>query len=217
MLKRLLSPMMFAALLLALPSAWAAGTLDDDVHALQLEWARIKYQMPEDQQEDAFAALAERAHALSVANPGKAEPLIWEAIIKSTYAGAKGGLGALSLMKEARDLLLAAEKIDPKAMHGSIYTSLGSFYYMTPGWPIGFGDDDKALEYLNKALEIAPDDMDANFFMGDYWVEKKKYKKAVPYLKKVIALPAVEERPVYSKGRKAEAQALLDKLPAHLR
>ena len=217
MLKRFFLPMILIALLFVAPSGWAAGTLDADVHALQLEWAKIKYQLPENKQEEAFAALAERAHALSAAHPGKAEPLIWEAIIKSTYAGAKGGLGALSLMKEARDLLLAAEKIDPKAMHGSIYTSLGSFYYMTPGWPIGFGDDDKALEYLNKALEIAPDDMDANFFMGDYWMEQKKYKKAAPYLKKVIALPAVADRPVYSKGRKAEAQALLDKIPAHLR
>ncbi len=218
MLKRLfLLPMLYTVLLLAPVAAQAAGTLADEVHALQLEWAKIKYQLPENRQEEAFAALAERAHAISAAHPGKAEPLIWEAIIKSTYAGAKGGLGALSLMKEARDLLLAAEKIDPKAMHGSIYTSLGSFYYMTPGWPIGFGDDDKALEYLKKALEIAPDDMDANFFMGDYWMEQKKYKKAAPYLKKVIALPPVADRPVYSRGRKAEAQALLDKIPAHLR
>jgi len=211
MLKRHLSLFLPVAALLLMPLAWAGDSVDHDVHALQLEWARIKYQLPEDQQEKAFAALAGRAHALSTANAAKAEPKIWEAIIKSTYAGAKGGLGALSLMKEARDLMLEAEKINPTALNGSIYTSLGSFYYMTPGWPLGFGDDDQAREYLEKALSIAPDDMDSNFFMGDFWMEKHKYKKAIPYLQKVVDLPAVEDRPVYSEGRKAEAQALLDK------
>jgi len=211
MLKRHLSLFLLAAAPLFMPFAWAGNSVDPDVHALQLEWARIKYQLPEDQQEKAFAALAERAHVLSTANATKAEPKIWEAIIKSTYAGAKGGLGALSLMKEARDLMLEAEKINPTALNGSIYTSLGSFYYMTPGWPLGFGDDDQAREYLDKALSIAPDDMDSNFFMGDFWMEKHKYKKAIPYLQKVVDLPAVVDRPVYSEGRKAEAQALLDK------
>lgn len=200
-----------ALLFLNTPIATSAEDVAEAVHALQSEWAHIKYELPARQREDAFAKLAEKAHQVASQHQGKAELLIWEAIIKSTYAGEKGGFGALGLMKEARDLLLSAEKIDPTALNGAIYTSLGSFYYMVPGWPIGFGDDDKAREYLEKGLEIGPDDMDANFFMGDYWMEQKKYAKAVPYLEKVLALPPVTERPVYSKGRKAEAQMLLAK------
>ena len=41
--------------------------------------------------------------------------------------------------------------IDPKALAGSAYTSLGSLYYQVPGWPIGFGDDKKAREMLEAA------------------------------------------------------------------
>lgn len=205
MLSRMSIMMLLVAMLL-LPAAFAhADELSDAIADLQHEWAHIKYEVAEDKQEAPFEALAAKAHQTSQKFAGKAEPLIWEAIIKSTWAGAKGGFGALGLMKEARDLLLAAEKIDPNALNGSIYTSLGSFYYMTPGWPIGFGDDDKAEEYLKKALAIAPNDMDANFFTGDFWLEQKKYKKAIPYLEKVLALPDVPDRPVYSKGRKAEA------------
>ncbi|MDQ6956474.1 MAG: hypothetical protein Q9M21_04685 [Mariprofundaceae bacterium] len=188
----------------------------DKLLQLQHEWAHINYNVVEDQKEVAFEALAAKAHAWSAEHSDKVEPLIWEAIIKSTYAGAKGGLGALSLMEEARDLLLKAEKIDAQALNGSIYTSLGSFYYMTPGWPIGFGDDDKAEAYLDKALSMAPNDMDANYFMGDYWLEEHKYKKAVEYLQKVIDLPNVEARPVYSKGRKAEASEKLAKAKKHI-
>ena len=40
--------------------------------------------------------------------PTRAEALIWEGIIESSYAGAKGGLGALGLAKEARGNLEAA-------------------------------------------------------------------------------------------------------------
>lgn len=195
-----------------------AGELENSeaLKGLQHEWAHINYEVNDDAKEFAFTALAAKAHAWSEVNPNQAEPLIWEAIIKSTYAGAKGGLGALSLMEEARDLLLKAEKIEPNALDGSVYTSLGSFYYMTPGWPIGFGDDDKAEEYLAKALEIAPDDMDANYFSGDFWLEEHKYKKSAEYLQKVIGLPSVESRPVYSKGRKAEATEKLKKAQKHI-
>jgi len=123
---------------------------------------------------------------------------------------------AMPQMEKGRDLLLAAEKIDANALHGSVYTTLGSFYYMVPGGFIGFGDDDKALAYLKKAIALAPDDMDANYFMGDYWLEEKEYKKAIPYLQKVIDLPAVANRPVYSAGRKAEAAAKLQKAKKHV-
>lgn len=206
-----------AASLAFLPQVVAADEVDEAVLQLAHEWAHIKYEMPEKKQKEAYAQLAEKAHQISQRYPNRAEPLIWEAIIKSTYAGAKGGFGALRLMKEARDLLLKAEKINPKAMHGAIYTSLGSFYYMVPGWPIGYGDDDKAYEYLKKGLEIGPNDMDAHFFMGDFLYRKHRYEEAAMHLRKVLSLPDVPDRPVYSKGRKAEARELLEKIDKKLK
>ncbi len=204
---------LFAAVALMATSAWA-GTLEDAVLDLQHQWAIANYKTPDNQKEATFKALVDKASVLSAQYPDRAEPKVWEAIIRAGYAGAMGGVSsmfnAMPQMKQGRDLLLAAEKIDPNALHGSVYTTLGSFYYMVPGGFIGFGDDDRALEYLNKALVIAPDDMDANYFMGDYWLEQHKYKKAIPYLQKVITLPPVVERPIYSNGRKAEARAKLE-------
>ncbi len=199
---------LFIASGLMATSAWA-GEVEDTILSLQHEWAQANYKTGDDQKEASFKALVDKAAALSAKYPDRAEPKIWEAIIRAGYAGAMGGVSsmfnAMPQMKQGRDLLLAAKKIDANAMHGSVYTTLGSFYYMVPGGFIGFGDDDKALEYLKKAIAVAPDDMDANYFMGDYWMEQKEYKKAVPYLQKVIDLPAVANRPVYSAGRKAQA------------
>ncbi len=212
MIKWMMAAVMATGLLAS--SAWA-GAVDDAVLNLQHEWATANYKTADDQKETTFKALVDKAGALSAKYPDRAEPKIWEAIIRAGYAGAMGGMSsmfnAMPQMEKGRDLLLAAEKIDAGALHGSVYTTLGSFYYMVPGGFIGFGDDDKALEYLTKAQAVAADDMDANYFMGDYWLEDKEYKKAVPYLQKVIDLPAVANRPVYSVGRKAEAAAKLKK------
>jgi len=190
-----------------------ADDLDQPILDLQHQWARANYQIAESEKEATFKALMEKAATLTAAHPDRAEPKIWEAIIRAGYAGSLGGVSsmfsAMPQMKQGRDLLLQAEKINPTAMNGAVYTTLGSFYYMVPGGFIGFGDRDKALKYLNRALEIAPDDIDANYFTGDFWMEKKKYSKAIPYLEKVLSLPDVESRPVYSKGRKAEAEAKL--------
>lgn len=195
---------MFAA-----PFSASADEVTDAVHQLQLDWGVANYQTSDKNKEDAFKTLVDKASALTAKHPQRAEPKIWEAIIRAGYAGAMGGLSslfnAMPQMKQGRDLLLDAEKIDPKAMNGSIYTTLGSFYYMVPGGFIGFGDDDKAEDYLAKALQVAPNDMDANYFNGDYWLEQKEYGKAIPFFEKVLSLPDVADRPVYSKGRKAEA------------
>jgi len=217
MIKWMIATVMVTGLLAS--SAWAEA-VDDAVLSLQHEWAIANYKTADDQKEATFKALVDKAEALSAKYPDRAEPKIWEAIIRAGYAGAMGGMSsmfnAMPQMEKGRDLLLAAEKIDATAMHGSVYTTLGSFYYMVPGGFIGFGDDDKALEYLTKALAVAPDDMDANYFMGDYWLEDHEYKKAIPYLQKVIDLPAVANRPVYSAGRKAEAEAKLKEAKKHI-
>src|SRR5574340_283004 len=140
------------ALLFAATSAFAETTpLDASIEKLQHDWAKAYYQTPEKNKEAAFEKLVEEAHKVSTANPGRAEPLIWEGIITSTLAKYQSVFSAGGTAKAARDLLLAAEKIDANALEGSALTSLGSLYYKVPRFG-SFGDHDKAREYLKKAL-----------------------------------------------------------------
>ena len=111
---------MMLASVLAMP-LWAQDIQAELVH-IQQRWAEIQYRLPEDDREKAFEALARDAETFVADYPGRAEPLIWQAIVLSTYAGAKGGLGALGLVKEARASLEAALDIDPEALDGSAYT-----------------------------------------------------------------------------------------------
>ncbi|MBW7472044.1 tetratricopeptide repeat protein [Marinobacter sp. F4218] len=196
--------------LLAVPAL--AADLNAELADIQQRWAEIQYQVPEDQKEKAFEALADTAEAFVARYPGHAEPLIWQGIVLSTYAGAKGGLGALGLVKDARESLEAALAIDPRSLEGSAYTSLGSLYYQVPGWPLGFGDDDKARKYLEKALAINPDGIDPNFFYGDFLREQDQPEQARRYLEKVLEAPSRPGRELADTGRRDEARQLLQTL-----
>jgi tetratricopeptide (TPR) repeat protein len=201
---------MMLAGVMAMP-LWAQD-MQAELAQIQQRWAQIQYQLPEDDKEKAFEALAKEAETFVADYPGRAEPLIWQGIVLSTYAGAKGGLGALGLVKEARASLESALKIDPEALDGSAYTSLGSLYYQVPGWPLGFGDDEMARKYLQKSLAINPEGIDANYFFGDFLAEQDEPQRARVYLEKVLAAPARPGREVADDGRRAEARARLDSL-----
>ncbi len=193
-----------------------AAPVDDAVADLQREWETIRYRTPTAQHAERFEALAGRAHRVVEAYPNRAEPLIWDGIIVSTLAGAKGGLGALSLAKDAKAMYEQALKLNPNALDGSAYNSLAVLYYKVPGWPIGFGDKAKAKELLDKAAAINPKGIDVNYFYGEYLVETGKPADALPYLERALAAPPRPGREVADAGRRDEAKALLDKVRAQV-
>lgn len=203
----------FALVLLAslAPLATAANG-DDLVRPIQDQWAEIKYRLPEKQQAGAYHELAQKARKLSEANPNLAEALVWEGIVVSSEAGAKGGLGALSLAKEARRLLEESLKLDEKALAGSAYTSLGTLYAKVPGWPIGFGNKKRAEELFLKALALNPNGIDPNFFYGEYLVDQDRIAEGRAYLETALKAPGRPGRELADQGRRQEIQALLNKI-----
>lgn len=197
-------------------SAQGDDPLVQDIRHLQDGWASANYQTPEKQQDEAFTRLVTEADQVVTNYQGRAEPLVWKAIILSSHAGAVGGLGALGKVKEARRLLEQAETIDPEVLDGSVYTSLGSLYYQVPGWPIGFGNNDQAEKYLKKALAVNPDGIDPNYFYGDYLLEQKRYREAASYLEKALQAPDRPQRAVADEGRRTEARDKLAEANKHL-
>ncbi|HCY62992.1 MAG TPA: hypothetical protein DHV59_09225 [Oxalobacteraceae bacterium] len=197
---------------LAFTGAAAGATLDDDVSKLQHEWERIKYQTAPAAQEKEFERLLQEADQVLARNPERAEMLIWHGIVEGSYAGARGGLGALSHAKNARKDFERALEIKPDALSGSAFTSLGSLYYQVPGWPIGFGDNKKALEFLKKGLAINPDGIDPNYFYGDFLYRIGDLDNAERTLRKALKAPARPQRKLADEGRIGEINQLLEKI-----
>ena len=186
---------------------------DAELLNIQQAWAKANYETPAGEPRvQAFDVLEKRAEKFTHEHPNRAEALIWEGIIESSYAGAKGGLGALSLCKEAKGNLESALKIDPKALDGSAYTSLGTLYDKVPGFPIGFGDDEKAEKLLKKALELNPNGIDPNYFYAEYLFGQDRYQEALQYLDKAAKEPARPGRESADKGRRSEIASLKAKV-----
>lgn len=202
--------------LLALSFGWSltaiAGPVEDAVAELQRDWEVIRYQTPAAEREKRFESLAARANRVSETFPGRSEPLIWQGIVVSSWAGEKGGLGALGLVKKAKAIYEQAIRIDGQALDGSAYNSLGVLYYKVPGWPVGFGDKDKARELLEKALAINPQGIDANFFYAEYLAETGHENEAVAYLERALQAPPRPGRQIADTGRREEARALLARI-----
>jgi tetratricopeptide (TPR) repeat protein len=206
-------PLLFAftvtAACLASTSAWADPAMDRAILGIQHQWAQVMYEVPESEQAAAFAKLDAAAKDVAERYPGQAEPLIWEAISLSTHAKVAGGLSGLRMAKEARDLLDKAEQINPKALDGSVYSSLGGLYAKVPGWPIGFGDKAKADAYFKKALALNPNGIDPNYLYGDFLFDQQRYKEAEQVLERALHAPSRPNRPLADQGRRREVQALL--------
>ena len=186
-----------------------------EIQQVQKEWARIKYTIDKKQHESALKNLALKATSIRKLQPNNADAHLWEGIVLSTYSGAIGTLRALGTVLESRDALKQSLKIDPEASKGAANVYLGTLYLLVPEWPIAFGDLDLAKEYLDKAITLNPDDIDANFYYGDFLKKKKKYKQAEVFYKKVLSGPARAGREVADEGRRNEAKERLEKILAN--
>lgn len=216
-MQKLLSLTASVALCFFTASAAMADTVDDGIHSIQNEWARIKYQVPDkDTQLKDIAKLEENAAKLAATFPDKPEPKIWQAIVLSTEAGIINGISGLPKLKTAKELLETSIKINPNALDGSAQTSLGSLYYQVPGWPISFGNNKKAGEYLQAALQINPDGIDSNFFYGDFLVREGQYDKAVPVLEHALRAAPRLGRELADAGRRQEIKAAISKAQKEL-
>lgn len=201
--------MIAALLLISTMSALAGDQLENAIAELQHGWAKVLYQTPQTQKEVTYQDLVAQAK-LAVTNfPGRVEPMVWEAIILSSYAGFVNGLGSLGNLQTAKELLLSAEQMDPTAMGGMIPMVLGVIHYKAPHWPISFGENGKARTNLEAALQYDPDGIDSNFYYGEFLVQQREFDNARTHLEKALAAAPRPGREDADEGRKAEIGQLL--------
>jgi tetratricopeptide (TPR) repeat protein len=206
--------LLFMALLFAMPAAASDNpAMDAQVARISIEWARIKYQVPDKSAKyNQIHALAGQAAAVVARFPGRAEPLLWQGIVVSEEAGLAGTFQQLGLATNARKLLERAEAIDPKAANGGILLSLGVLYYSVPGFPIGFGSSKKAKTYLQRALAIDANGLETNYFYGTFLLKLGDRAGAKTHFERALRAPGDSARPVWDAGRRRDVREELKKL-----
>ena len=192
------------------PSVWAMDNGDQQrLAGIQKSWAHVQYEVPTEQRTAAFEQLAAQTTAFTQERPSVAEAWIWSGIVTSSWAGAQGGLGALSKVKEAKADLEKALLLDHDALQGSAYTSLAALYDRVPGWPIGFGDANKAEQLLKQALQLNPTGIDSLYFWGDHLYRQKHYVEAKNALQRALLAAPRPGRETADTGRHKEIEVLL--------
>jgi hypothetical protein len=211
-----------AALLAALlavtagSAARAANDPDTDfgaaLAAVQHEWDQANYGVAEKKaRQTAFEALVEHADALAERYPARPEALAWQGIVLSTYAGEVGAMSAMKYAKRAREVLLRAEAAGGGELEAGVLASLGALYSKVPGGLIGFGDDALARDYFVKAVAVAPDNIDVNYFYGEFLLDQGQAAAATAVLHRALRAAPIDARPLFDAGRRAEIRALLAK------
>jgi tetratricopeptide (TPR) repeat protein len=102
----------------------------------------------------------------------------------------------LKRVDEAKDKMETALKSDPKNV--TLYYNLGTIYDKK-------GDDVKALENYNKAIELEPENYDANFNIAAYY-----FNKGVK-LNNVVNNMSIKDYNTQGKKKEAERDVLLNK------
>ena len=186
----------------------------DDMKLMQNQWAKFNYLTSKSSKQEGLEQLLDIANEKLAIYPDQPEILIWHAIIEASYAGSLSAINptALGYVKSAKKHLEEAIDIDGDVLDGSAYTSLGSLYYQVPGWPIGFGDTDKANEYLKKGLALNPNGIDSNFFYADFLIDKGEIEEAKVYLTKARKAPSRPGREDADQGRRIEVLQLIEKI-----
>lgn len=179
-----------------------------DVTLVQKQWAEINYRIGHDEQEARYEALLLECEQLTKPEQASVESVIWCGIVRSTYAGFTGGLGALKYAKMARSDFERALKLDGEALNGSAYTSLGTLYSKVPGWPLAFGSDKKARTMLLKGVELNPEGIDSNYFYAEFLFDQGEKEAALQYLDKARQAAPRPGREIADEGRQEEIESL---------
>jgi tetratricopeptide (TPR) repeat protein len=136
----------------------------------------------------------------------------WLGVSYGKFGEAKGILQSLGLVPHLKKAMEKVVKLDEKFAHGGAHRVLGRLYNKLPG--IKGGDNDKAVEHLNKAIEIGPHDLMNRRFLAEVQLAIGKKDEAKVTLQTIIDYPEdtlYKDRKPESKEEKKKAEKLMKK------
>jgi len=199
--------LIFVVFLLLFSQLSFAEVMQARVSEIESTWMHVDEKQEKLERKNIFLQLVGDVTEVVVDFPGYAEPLILKSAILLTIAEDAANYSSLGLVKQAKKLLQRAVGINPEASEGSALVTLGVLYYKVPGWPIAFGDDAKAEDYLLQALQVNPEGVDTNYYYAEFLIEQGKANEARPFLNKVIAIKIDPKHPAFIMKMKEQKKA----------
>ncbi|MBC8186086.1 hypothetical protein H8E88_33810 [candidate division KSB1 bacterium] len=102
-------------------------------------------------------------------------------------------------------------KLDPEFEDAGGYRVLGRLHFKAPKIPLilGWPSKKKAVQFLEKSLEIAPDDLNTKQFLAEALNSQKQKERANKLMKEILATEGMSEGVAEDANIKSEAKAIL--------
>ncbi len=170
-----------------------------------------EYAAEEEHQEEFFGEGVEYGREAVRLEPDSAAAHLWFGANLGAHAVVRGIMASLSSMGELEEHGKRALELDETYFHAAPLRLLGRFYHQAPGFPIGPGDTRRAIELLERAVELGPDFYLNHLYLAEAYLSRRKKQEARALLEEILEAPA-GECPDYHALVQMQAQELLEEL-----
>ena len=140
------------------------------------------------------------------------ESNVWLAVNYGSFGQEKGIMKSLSLISPMKKLAERAIEIDESYFYGGPWRVLGRLYHKAPGFPISIGNSKKAVECLEKAVNLGPKFFLNHLFLAELHISNRDKSKAREHLEWIQTAPLNKNHELEDEGYKREAESLLQNL-----
>ena len=140
------------------------------------------------------------------------ESNFWLAVNYGAYGQEKGIMQSLSSVSPVKNLAERAAQIDESYFYGGPWRVLGRLYHKAPGFPLSIGSTRKAVECLEKAVNLGPKFFLNRLFLAEACISNRDKAKAREHLEWIVKTPPNVNHEREDEDYKRQAAALLKNL-----
>ncbi len=145
-------------------------------------------------------------------NEDSLESNFWLSVNSGSYGQEKGIMQSLAMISPIKAAAEKALELDENYFYGGPHRVLGRLYHKAPGFPFSIGSNKKAIEHLEKAVNLGPKFFLNRLFLAEAYISNRDNAKAREHLKWILDTPANQQHEREDEGYKREAKALIEKL-----
>jgi len=145
-------------------------------------------------------------------NEDSLEANFWLAVNYGSFGQEKGIMQSLALITPLKNAAERAAEIDANYFYGGPYRVLGRLYHKAPGFPFSIGSTKKAIECLERAVELGPKFYLNRLFLAEAYISNRDRQKAREHLEWILAAPLNVNHEREDEDYKRQAKLLLEKL-----
>ncbi len=140
------------------------------------------------------------------------EANFWLAVNYGSFGQEKGIMQSLAMVQPIKSQAEKVIKLDESYFYGGAWRVLGRLYHKAPGFPFSIGSTKKAIECLEKAVNLGPKFFLNRLFLAESYISNRDKSKAREQLEFILNTPPNKNHEREDEDYKRQAEMLLANL-----